>query len=90
MGSHLRIADNEIWVIVLDDFQPAGDFARVLHEDTQTGLVFITGSMFLPTPPCQWILSDLADFDHIQLLLESSQHGVIVASGALGDGAPFL
>lgn len=38
----------------------------------------------------KWILSDLADFDHIQLFLESGQHGVIVASGALGDCAPFL
>lgn len=35
-------------------------------------------------------LSHLADFDHVQLLLKASQHGVIVASGTLGDGAPFL
>lgn len=38
----------------------------------------------------KWILSDLADFDHIQLFLEPGQHGVVVASGALGDCAPFL
>lgn len=29
---HLRVADNEIWIIVLDDFQPAGDFARLLQK----------------------------------------------------------
>lgn len=35
-------------------------------------------------------LSDLADFNHIELLLEPGQGGVVVASGALGDRAPFL
>jgi len=35
-------------------------------------------------------LADLADFDDVQLLLEAGQRGVVVAAGALGDGAPLL
>lgn len=30
--THLRVADDEIWIIVLDDFEPAWDFARVLQH----------------------------------------------------------
>lgn len=29
--AHLRITDNEIRVIILDNFQPVWDFAGVLH-----------------------------------------------------------
>lgn len=38
----------------------------------------------------EWILSDLADFDHIQLFLESGQQGVVIAPRALGHRAPLL
>lgn len=34
--AHLRIPNNEIWIIVLDDFQPAWDFAWILHKNRET------------------------------------------------------
>lgn len=90
--SHLRITNEEIRIIVLDDFQPAGDFAGVLHKGRETErliLCFITSARYSGRAT-KWILSDLADFDHIQFFLEPCQHGVIVAPGALGDCAPLL
>lgn len=34
--SHLRIADDEIWIVILHDFYPAWDFAWLLHTHTRT------------------------------------------------------
>lgn len=33
--THLRVADDEVWIIVLHDFQPAGDFAGLLRKQKQ-------------------------------------------------------
>lgn len=51
-------------------------------------LICIISNLLIRSLP--WILSDLADFDHIQLFLESGQGGVVIASRTLGDCAPFL
>lgn len=40
--SHLRIADDEIWIVIFHDFDPAWDFAWLLHTRThiQTNYFF--------------------------------------------------
>lgn len=66
--AHLRIPNNEIWIIVLDDFQPAWDFAWILHKNRETQQDFFLTVLhmfrFLDRSGT-WMLSDLADFDHI-------------------------
>ena len=58
-----------------------GNDTQIREDLTVTAWLSVAG---------RWICADLADFDHVQLLLESSQHGVVEATGALSDGAPLL